>query len=89
MKITEMRAVQEDDDGVNEEEVDHRGVAVDGREDEEEEEERGGGCGGVEQRTGEGGGEKTRKGGHGEAIFFEEGLLLGVLPSVWEDAALC
>lgn len=38
---------------------------------------------------GEGGGEKTRKGGHGEAIFFEEGLLLGVLPSVWEDAALC
>lgn len=33
--------------------------------------------------------EKTRKGGHGEAIFFEEGhSLLGVLPSVWEDAAL-
>lgn len=40
-------------------------------------------------KDGEEGVEKTRKGGHGEAIFFEEGhSLLGVLPSVWEDAAL-
>lgn len=39
MKITEMRAVKENDDGVDEEEADHRGVAVDDREDEEDEEE--------------------------------------------------